>query len=277
MPPTYNATRGFIARDRARDVVGEVHGGRRRGSRACRATRPERAAPFSSVARNSDALAGESPIGIQPSATSAGERDVRGPARGEVDRQRRGWGAGSSCSGLPSPVASAPAYGSVIARAVVRDRRLAPEDLAHDRDVVARAGDRLRPRLAVPALDDLRPGEPEPGDHPARSGERVEGRERHRGRGRGAGRDLHDAGRELDACSVRRGEVRERGQRVGAVGLRGPHRVVTEALRELHACDGELDVGARPRVESKSEQHGRTLRHAVAIEPGRQQDARGRR
>ena len=70
IPPTYNATRGFIAA-----IVPGTSSVRRTVVDAWIARvsseRPDRAAPFSNVARNSDALAGERPMGIQPSATSA--------------------------------------------------------------------------------------------------------------------------------------------------------------------------------------------------------------
>ncbi len=136
--------------------------------RASSSERPDRAAPFSSAGAELVRVGGGE-AHRDPAVGDLGrERDVLRTA-GRDDRSGgRGSGAGSTCSGLPSPVASAPAYGSEIAATVVRDRAFAPEHLAHDRDVVARARDRLRPRLAVPAFDDLRPRQARAPRSPAR-------------------------------------------------------------------------------------------------------------
>src|SRR5690606_16245405 len=102
--------------------------------------------------------------------------------------------------------------------ALVADRRLALEDLAHDLDVVTQAPVRLAPRLAVPALDDLWAGHAEAGDHPPTAGERVDGHALHRAHRRRAPGELHDPGAETDALGLR-GDPGERGDRVGPVRL----------------------------------------------------------
>ena len=132
--------------------------------------------------------------------------------------------------------------------ALVGDRPLAAEDLAHDLDGVAGAGDGLGPRLAVPALHDLRTRQTEPDDHAPGTGHGLDGGERHRGGGGRTGRQLHHAGGELDARRER-GEIPERGQRVGAVGLARPHRVVAELLDQLDPLDRYPQVGARPGIQ----------------------------
>src|SRR5205814_395148 len=67
---------------------------------------------------------------------------------------------------------------------LVRDGLLALEDLAHDRDVIADTPVWPAPRLAVPALDDLRTRDAEPGDDATAAGERVDRADRHRRGGR---------------------------------------------------------------------------------------------
>ena len=69
------------------------------------------------------------------------------------------------------------------------ERLLAGEDAADDLDVLPGAGQRLRVRLAVPALDHLRARRAEAEDGPA-AGEVVEGERGHRRGGRRAARDL---------------------------------------------------------------------------------------
>src|SRR6185436_20285724 len=65
----------------------------------------------------------------------------------------------------------------VVVLPVVLERRFSPEDRAHDLDVLARAGQRLAPRLAVPALGDLRAARAE-AEQCAAAREKVERRRR---------------------------------------------------------------------------------------------------
>ena len=131
--------------------------------------RPDRAAPFSSVARNSRRVGGGE-AHRDPAVGDLGrERDVRGTARGEVDRQTPDSGAGSNAAACPGRSRRRPRRAARSRAPSCATGAFAPEDLAHDRDVVAGARDRLRPRLAVPAFDDLRAREAEAGDHAARS------------------------------------------------------------------------------------------------------------
>ena len=120
---------------------------------------------------------------------------------------------------------------------------LATERGAHDVDVLARLSERLPPRLAVPALDHLRAGCPEP-EQEATFREQVERRRRHRRQRRRAAGDLHDRAPELDLA---RGgaKPREHAHAVGSPGLRGPGGVVAEALRLLR--EGDRLERARPR------------------------------
>ena len=121
--------------------------------------------------------------------------------------------------------------------------QLAPQDRTDDLDVLARLLERLAPRLAVPALDDLRPRGAE-AEQEAAAGEQVERRGGHGGvRGRPAG-DLHDRRPELDALGAR-AEPGDRRDGVGAPRLRGPGGVVAELLGLLRHRD-RLER-ARPR------------------------------
>jgi hypothetical protein len=139
--------------------------------------------------------------------------------------------------------------------AVVGHRLLPVEHLAHDRDVVADALVRLAPRLAVPPLDDLRAGHPDADDEPTAAGEGVDRHGVHGQRGRRPGCQLHHRGPELDAVGDRR-EVRQRRQRVGAVGLGRPHGVVPEGLGPLDGVDRHGEVGGAVQLESESQLHG---------------------
>ena len=124
----------------------------------------------------------------------------------------------------------------------MRDRFLAFEDLAHDGDIVAQPVVRPAPGFAVPAFDDLRPGHAKAGDETAAAGQRIHRAGTHRGIGRRAGGDLHDAGAQADALR-HRGEIRQRGDGVGAVGLGAPDGVVAELLGLLHQGDGNVEMG----------------------------------
>ena len=133
-----------------------------------------------------------------------------------------------------------------VVRAVRGDRGLTREHVADDPDVLARAGQRLGERLAVPALDHLRPGDPEP-EHEAAAAEMVE---RHRGhrRGRGtAGAHLHDPRPQAQPLGVR-APPGQRREHVAAVGLRGPDRVEAQALGLEHAVQRTGRRGSRRPV-----------------------------
>ena len=81
--------------------------------------------------------------------------------------------------------------------------------------------------------------------------------------------ELHDGGAELDALRLA-GEVRQRRDRVRAVGLRRPHRVVAERLGALHELDGNVE-GGTGIAEAEAELHrqvlpGRRIRSAGSLE-----------
>ena len=138
-----------------------------------------------------------------------------------------------------------------IVRARVRDWRFALQHLPNDRDVLARARERLVERLPVPALDDLRARNAEAERHaPARQ---VIERERvHRGRGGRACGDLHHRRAEPDLLGVR-SDPGERRERVGAPGLGGEDDVVAEALGLLRDVDEAGRGLVLPVAELKSE------------------------
>src|SRR3954463_5371588 len=119
--------------------------------------------------------------------------------------------------------------GKLVPLTVKLDRCFAREHLSHDLDVLARARERLAVVVAVPALRDLRPGGTEPEHEPA-AGEMIEGERRHCHRRRRTRRKLTDRSAELDPRR-RRTPPHERCERVGAVRLRGPHRIDREPLR----------------------------------------------
>ena len=185
-----------------------------------------------------------------------GHRDVLRPFGAEVDRHVGAQRVRDRLERLAQPDRAGTVVRVRVVLARELERRLAGEDAADDLDVLARAGERLAERLAVPALDDLRARHPETEDQAAVA--QVVERERvHRGRGRRARRDLHDAGAELDRRRVR-GDPHERRERVRAPRLRAPHRVEAELLgllRELR------DLRGRPRApvpEDQSEFHVRS-------------------
>src|SRR6266566_4730958 len=120
---------------------------------------------------------------------------------------------------------------------------LAPEDLAHDLDVVPDAPIRPAPGLPVPSLYDLRAGNTEAGNETPAASERINGCCRHRRIGRRACSKLHNAGAELDPLRLA-GKECERGYRVRAVSFGGPYRIIPERFRALHKINRGIEVGA---------------------------------
>ena len=140
----------------------------------------------------------------------------------------------------------------LVVLAVVAQRLLAAVDRAQDLDELARARERLREGLAVPALDHLRARHADAEDQaPVR--EMID---RHRGHPDARGctrRDLHHGRAELDARGAR-ADPAQRREGVGAVGLRGPHRVVAEALGLEHRLDRIARPG-HPVADHQSQLH----------------------
>ena len=136
-----------------------------------------------------------------------GERDVLRPDRGEVDRDVGAQRPHHHLQRLAEPGRARPVVGDAVVLALVgrpTSRRSAVRTISMYSRVFA---ERLAPRLAVPALDDLRARGAEAEDEAAARHE-VERRRGHRGvRGRAA-RDLHDRRADLDPAR-RRGEPRE--------------------------------------------------------------------
>ena len=153
-------------------------------------------------------------------------------------------------------LALAVGQGQLVVRAVVGDRALAGDDLAHDFHVLARAPPGLRVGDAVPALRDLRPRGTEAEDEAA-ARERVDRAAGHRCGGRRARGHLHDRGPELDRLGLGR-EPGQHADHVGAVGLGHPDRLVAAALRVAHDLDRVLALGADPpvaEVETQLQRH----------------------
>ena len=121
-------------------------------------------------------------------------RDRLGTHHREVDRDVRAERAGHQLQRLAE--AGAVRERDVVVGAMVLDE-FAAKRRADDLDVLARLLERLSPRLAVPALDDLRPGRPET-EQEAAAGQEVERGCRHRRVRRRAAGDLHDRRAELD-------------------------------------------------------------------------------
>ena len=220
---------------------------------------PRRANPSSS-----DACwpASTGPIGRKPSATSAGERGVARCARRDPDLDLAG-GVQDRAQRLALPEGVGSVVGERVLGAVVH-QRLAGDDLPHHRHVLAQALVRMAPRPAVPALDDLGARDAEPDDRAVAAGQRIDRQRVHRGGGGGAGGDLDDGGAELDA-GREGGEVGERRQGVGAVGLGRPHRVVAERLGPADLVDRDVERGTAVEVEAERELHARM---PIAWRPG---------
>ena len=130
------------------------------------------------------------------------ERELDGLRRDrrEVDRDLGAQRTQHQLQRLAEPGRAVAGVRDLVLRAVVLER-LAAQRLADDLDVLARLRERLPPRLAVPALDDLRAGGSEP-EQEAAAREQVERRRGHRRvRGRAAG-DLHDRAADLDVVVV---------------------------------------------------------------------------
>ena len=197
----------------------------------------------------SRAFSGDQKIGSQPSAISNACATAFGPHHREIDRDVRTQRAGHQLQRLAEP--GAVRDRDVVVRAVVLDE-LAAQRCANDLDVLARLLERLSPRLAVPALDDLWPRRPET-EQEAAAGQEVERGRRHRRVRRRAAGDLHDRRAELDPLG-RRPEPGEDGHAVRSPCLRGPGGVVAESLRLLRHRDRleRARAGRRvPHVEAE--------------------------
>src|SRR5216117_2127387 len=180
-----------------------------------------------------------------------GERDVLGPDRSQVDRQR-GAAVQDGLQRLAEAGGVRSRVRDLVVLAAELERLLPPEDRAHDLDVLARLDEWLAERLAMPGLDHLRPRDPE-AEPEAATGERVE---RHRGHGRHRRRprgDLHDAGAHVDAHRAR-GHPRRRRHGVRAVGLGRPDGVVPQPLGLEDTVDVEGEVRARV-VQAQGQSH----------------------
>ena len=149
--------------------------------------------------------------------------------------------------------------------ALVLERALAGERLAHDLHVLARARDGPRERHAVPALGDLRArhAQAEPEAPLGEGVERGRGHGGHRGR---AGGDLEQAGAEADPLG-HRAQVPEHGGGVLAPGLGHPHGVEALAVGELRQLDLLLGGVPGPVGDVEADPHAAILcgvRRAVA-------------
>ena len=165
---------------------------------------------------------------------------------------RSGWKL--SFSALPSPSGQR----QLVVLALVVERALAGDDLAHDLDVLAGAAPGLRVGHAVPALGDLRARRAEAEDEAA-AGELVDRRPGHRRGGGRAGGHLHDRGAELDRLGLR-GQPGEHADHVGAVGLGHPDRFEAGLSAAQHDLEGLLAARTDApvaEVESELQRHPR--------------------
>ena len=179
-----------------------------------------------------------------------GERDVLRPLGAEVDRDVGAQRVDRRLQRLAQTGAAGVGQ-RVVARPSYVDRLLAGDHLADDLDVLAGAGQRLRVRLAVPALDDLRAGGAE-AEHEA-------------GRRRG-GRGSSPPSPWRSGCGptsgtmavpsrmrrVLRAPPGQRREGVGAVGLGRPHRVEPERLRRRDLRRRRA-AGRRPVAETEEQ------------------------
>src|SRR5581483_11176658 len=170
------------------------------------------------------------------------ERDVLRADRGEVDRDVGPQRSQHQLERLSEPGRAGAVVRDAVVLALVLDH-VAPQRRPNDLDILTRLHERLAPRLAVPALYHLRPGRPEP-EQEAAAGHEVERGCRHRRIRRRATGDLHDRRADLDAARARR-HPREHRHGIRSPRLRGPHRVVAEALRLLHERDERRRVRSR--------------------------------
>jgi hypothetical protein len=155
-------------------------------------------------------------------------------------------------SGLPTHGAGA-GVGQADLPPVVGDRLFPCPDLLHDRDVVLDAVIGLAPGLPVPAFDDLRPGYTQPADGAVAAGDGVEGGHGHGCVGGCAAGELQHGGAETNAFGVR-GNVGQRRDGIGPVGLCRPDGVVAETLRKLHVFERNAQFSAGI-AEHESELH----------------------
>ena len=168
-----------------------------------------------------------------------GQRRVLRPDRRDVDRDALLHRSDRELERLARPVGQ-----RQLQRLAVVAHAFAAQRHPHDLDVLARPLQLAAEALPVPALCDLRPARADAQQHAA-AGELVERRRGHRGHRRRAAGHLEDRRAELDALGLGR-EPGEDRDRVGAVGLGGPDRVVAEPLGLLDEL--ELLGGAEPEA-----------------------------
>ncbi len=164
---------------------------------------------------------------------------------------------------LAEPGRALAAVGQRVVRPVVGDRRLAGQHLADDVDDLAGAGQRLRERLAVPALHHLRAAHAH-AEHDPAAGEVVERERVHRDRRRAATRHLHDRRAEPQPRGVL-APPGQRGEGVGAPGLGGEDRVEPRLLGRGDQLPHAVRRLGAPVAELQSEFHGR---HPSSRAPG---------
>lgn len=156
-----------------------------------------------------------------------GQPDIGGAERGDVERDLLAHRTGEDLQGLAESAALLLGQRHV-GDAVVVDDFAAPDPAAQF-DGLAGPAERLVVRLAVPALDDLRPGRAEPQQRPA-AGDRVESGTGLGDQGGGAGVDVEDRRTDLHAFGAG-GQIAHEGGRVEAVGLRDPDGVESGGLQ----------------------------------------------
>ena len=124
--------------------------------------------------------------------------------------------------------------------ACVDQRLFAAQDGAHDFHVLAGLTQRFAIRLAVPALHDLRTGQPQP-QQQSSVGELVQSHGGHGGVGRRAAGHLHDGCAQMNVLSER-AQPGQRRDGVRTVGLGGPYRIVTQPVGLLYEFDRQTNL-----------------------------------
>ena len=188
-----------------------------------------------------------------PVADLGGQRHVLRALGAQHDRDVGPQRVGDRLEVLTQPRGALAGQRQRIVRAVAGDRRFPGPDLAHDVDVLAGAGQRLRELLAVPSLDDLRARHAEPEDVPP-TGQVIQGQRRHRARGRRSRGKLYHRGAEADPAG-RGSPPRERGEGVRTPRLGGEQGVEP---RRFGGGDQFGGIGRRlraPITQLKSELH----------------------
>src|SRR6266540_5243044 len=136
-------------------------------------------------------------------------------------------------------------------------RLVAPEDRPDDLDVLARPGERLAVRDAVPPLDHLGSAHPETQPEPP-ARQVVERDRRHGRRRRGPCRDLHDRGAEFEPAGPRRHPRQPRSEEHTSE-LQSHHDLVCRLL--LEKKKKKKKIRKKKKKKKKNQQNKNNKKH----------------